>query len=191
MPHPHEQKLHEVVNSLTSESFKSFVAARIAGTSRSPPSASPAPPPRVSLNRSLRLIVDLGVPLSSPGSRRGSGSEYPAIHPWVCSVRLRTSGVSVTASRPEPQSICHEGHDCTKLRFHIRVIIIPGDSRPSSKLFCWDARRIDFSCSEYSETPRVRRYEKIGRLLECASLLPRPRIRKSSPGARLSFHVRL
>jgi hypothetical protein len=37
MPHPHEQKLHEVVNSLTSESFKSFVAARIAGTSMSPP----------------------------------------------------------------------------------------------------------------------------------------------------------
>ena len=36
MPHPHEQKLHEVVNSLTSESFKSFVAARTAETSRSP-----------------------------------------------------------------------------------------------------------------------------------------------------------
>src|SRR4029077_16395199 len=65
MPHPHEQKLHEVVNSLISESFKSFVAARIAGTSRSPPSASPAPPPRVSLNRSLRLIVGLGGPLPS------------------------------------------------------------------------------------------------------------------------------
>ena len=60
MPHPHEQKLQEVVNSLTSESFRSCVAARIAGTSRSPPSASPDPPPRVSLNRSLRLIVDLG-----------------------------------------------------------------------------------------------------------------------------------
>src|SRR6185295_5346326 len=55
IPHPHEQKLHEVVNSLTSESFKSFVAARTAETSRSPPSASPAPPPRVSFNRSLRL----------------------------------------------------------------------------------------------------------------------------------------
>ena len=61
MPHPHEQKLHEVVNSLTSESFKSFVAARTAGTSRSPPSASPAPPPKVSLSRSLRLIADFGV----------------------------------------------------------------------------------------------------------------------------------
>src|SRR6188768_3797096 len=60
MPHPHEQKLHEVVNSLTSESFRSFVAARIAGTSRSPPTASPAPPPKVSLNRSLRLIVGAG-----------------------------------------------------------------------------------------------------------------------------------
>src|SRR5580765_521011 len=67
MPHPHEQKLHEVVNSLTSESFKSFVAARIAGTSRSPPSASPASPQRVSLNRSLRLIVNLGVPPPSTG----------------------------------------------------------------------------------------------------------------------------
>src|SRR5258707_2405268 len=67
MPQPHEQKLQEVVNSLTCESFKSFVAARIAGTSRSPPSASPAPPPRVSLNRSLRLIVDLGVPRPSSG----------------------------------------------------------------------------------------------------------------------------
>src|SRR4029077_12744724 len=67
MPHPHEQKLHEVVNSLTSESFNSFVAARIAGTSRSPPSASPAPPPRVSRKRALRLIVDLGVPLPSTG----------------------------------------------------------------------------------------------------------------------------
>ena len=59
-PHPHEQKLHEVVNSLTAESFKSFVAARIAGTSRSPPSASPAPPPRVNLNRSLRVMLGVG-----------------------------------------------------------------------------------------------------------------------------------
>ena len=58
MPHPHEQKLQEVVNSLTSESFRSFVAARIAGTSSSPPSASPAPPPMVSLNSSRRLNVD-------------------------------------------------------------------------------------------------------------------------------------
>src|SRR6185295_19632163 len=67
MPHPHEQKLQEVVNSLTSESFRSFVAARIAGTSRSPPSASPAPPPKVSFNRSRRLIVGLGVPRPSAG----------------------------------------------------------------------------------------------------------------------------
>src|SRR5258705_10763163 len=67
MPHPHEQKLHEVVNSLTSESFKSFVAARTAETSRRPPSASPAPPPRVSFNRSLRLTIDVGVPLPSTG----------------------------------------------------------------------------------------------------------------------------
>ena len=55
MPHPHEQKLHEVVNSLTSESFKSFVAARIAGTSRSPPIANPVPPPTVNFSQSLRF----------------------------------------------------------------------------------------------------------------------------------------
>jgi hypothetical protein len=60
MPQPHEQKLQEVVNSLTSASFKSLVAARMAGTSSSPPTASPAPPPNVSLNRSLRLRVGLG-----------------------------------------------------------------------------------------------------------------------------------
>src|SRR5580765_2687668 len=68
MPHPHEQKLHEVVNSLTFESFKSFVAARIAGTSKSPPSASPDPPPKVSRNKSRRLIVGLGVPPSNDSS---------------------------------------------------------------------------------------------------------------------------
>ena len=82
MPHPHEQKLHEVVNSLTSESFRSFVAARIAGTSRSPPSASPDPPPRVSLNRSLRLIDELGVPPPSAGLSEGfwSGRIQRFIH---------------------------------------------------------------------------------------------------------------
>ena len=79
MPQPHEQKLHEVVNSLTSESFKSFVAARIAGTSRSPPTASPAPPPTVSLNRSLRVIV-----------RRRIAS---VDHPWVSSVRAKQAHV--------------------------------------------------------------------------------------------------
>src|SRR5436190_21850957 len=66
MPQPHEQKLQDVVNSLTADSFKSFVAARIAGTSTSPPSASPAPPPNVSLNRSLRLMVALGARSDSP-----------------------------------------------------------------------------------------------------------------------------
>ena len=57
IPQPHEQKLQEVVNSLTSASFNSFVAARTAGQSRSPPTASPAPPPKVSLKRSLRLTA--------------------------------------------------------------------------------------------------------------------------------------
>ena len=59
MPQPHEQKLQEVVNSLTFDSFRSAVAARIARTSRSPPSANPDPPPSVSLNRSRRLIDDV------------------------------------------------------------------------------------------------------------------------------------
>src|SRR6188508_2396823 len=74
MPHPHEQKLHEVVNSLTSESFMSCVAARIAGTSMSPPSASPDPPAKVSLKRSLRLIVEGGEPLRSAELWEGFGS---------------------------------------------------------------------------------------------------------------------
>src|SRR5262245_34607411 len=56
MPHPHEQKLQEVVNSVTFESFSFCVAALIVGTSISPPSASPTPPPTVALNHSLRLI---------------------------------------------------------------------------------------------------------------------------------------
>ena len=51
-PHLHEQKLQEEVNSLTSESFKSFVAARIAGTSSSPPIANPVPPPTVNFSKS-------------------------------------------------------------------------------------------------------------------------------------------
>src|SRR5215469_5728432 len=56
MPHPHEQKLQEVVNSLTCESFRLFVAALIVGTSRSPPSASAALPPTLALSHSLRLM---------------------------------------------------------------------------------------------------------------------------------------
>src|SRR3954466_23015 len=73
MPQPHEQKLHEVVNSLTAESFRSLVAARTAETSRRPPSASPAPPPRVSLSRSRRLTADFGLPLSSRESSESCG----------------------------------------------------------------------------------------------------------------------
>ena len=45
MPQPHEQKLQEVVNSLTSESFNFWVFARTAATSTRPPSATPAQPP--------------------------------------------------------------------------------------------------------------------------------------------------
>src|SRR5215472_3205422 len=44
MPHPHEQKLQDVVNSLTSESLRDRVLARTAGTSMGPLKASPAQP---------------------------------------------------------------------------------------------------------------------------------------------------
>jgi hypothetical protein len=56
MPHPHEQKLQEVVNSLTFESFSPCVAALIVGTSTRLPRASPTPPLKLALNQSLRLI---------------------------------------------------------------------------------------------------------------------------------------
>src|SRR5215472_13983706 len=56
MPHPHEQKLHEVVNSLIFESFSFCVAALIVGTSMRLPRASPTPPPTLALNQSLRVI---------------------------------------------------------------------------------------------------------------------------------------
>src|SRR6516164_8081470 len=44
MPHPHEQKLQDVVNSLTSESLRDRVLARTAGTSMRLLKASPAQP---------------------------------------------------------------------------------------------------------------------------------------------------
>ena len=56
MPHPHEQKLQEVVNSLTFESFNFFVAALNVGKSNSPPSASPALPPTAVFSQSLRFM---------------------------------------------------------------------------------------------------------------------------------------
>src|SRR3954469_10508159 len=55
MPQPHEQKLHEGVNSLTSDSFRLAVPACRAGQSRRPPTARPVPPPNVSFNKSRRL----------------------------------------------------------------------------------------------------------------------------------------
>jgi hypothetical protein len=55
MPQPHEQKLQEVVNSLTSESFIICVLARTASISTKAPSASPAQPPAAVLNHSLRV----------------------------------------------------------------------------------------------------------------------------------------
>ena len=55
MPQPHEQKLQEVVNSLTFESFSICVLARTASTSTKALSASPAQPPAAVLNHSLRV----------------------------------------------------------------------------------------------------------------------------------------
>src|SRR5688572_7876064 len=73
MPHPHEQKLQEVVNSLTSESFSSFVAALTAERSTSPSSARPAPPHSVRPNSSLRL-TDAPRTSSAPSGIRGRSS---------------------------------------------------------------------------------------------------------------------
>jgi hypothetical protein len=58
MPQPHEQKLQDVVNSLTSESFSFLVSARAAGKSIKVPSAKPAQPPAVVLNHSLRETLE-------------------------------------------------------------------------------------------------------------------------------------
>src|SRR5215472_668390 len=55
IPHPHEQKLQEVVNSLTLESFNSSVAALTAVTSISPSTARPIAPPTLAFIQSLRL----------------------------------------------------------------------------------------------------------------------------------------
>ena len=55
IPQPQEQKLHEVVNSLTSESFIALVAARAAGTSTRPARVSPPAPRKPSPRRSRRL----------------------------------------------------------------------------------------------------------------------------------------
>src|SRR5215475_4978839 len=56
MPHPQEQKLHEVVNSWTLESFRFLAAARTVDISSRPLSARPALPPSVMFNHSLRVI---------------------------------------------------------------------------------------------------------------------------------------
>src|SRR5882672_2104074 len=105
MPHPQEQKLHEVVNSLTSESFNCLVADRIAGTSTSRLSASPPPPPRVSRSRSRRLMVELGVPLTSIGLaerfRVGASSDSS----MGFSVRLQERGRSGRPSGDRPRPV--------------------------------------------------------------------------------------
>ena len=55
MPQPHEQKLHEVVNSVTLVSFSFWASALTAGKSITPPNARPMPPPIATFNQSLRL----------------------------------------------------------------------------------------------------------------------------------------
>src|ERR1700761_5232738 len=60
MPQPQEQKLQEVVNSLTSESFNFCVLARTAATSTRPPKASPAQRLAPVLNHCLR-VTPVGV----------------------------------------------------------------------------------------------------------------------------------
>src|SRR6187431_1338999 len=101
MPQPHEQKLHEVVNSLTFESFISCVAVRIARTSRSSPSASPAPPATVRRKRSRRLIWEADREWESPGISEGSAAE--ASEAWDASesaapVEIRRGGASRKSS---------------------------------------------------------------------------------------------
>src|SRR3954469_19152655 len=56
MPHPHEQKLHEVVNSLTFASLSSWLAALTLERSRISASASPTPPPTAIFNQLRRLM---------------------------------------------------------------------------------------------------------------------------------------
>src|SRR5262249_50184516 len=88
IPHPHEQKLQEVVNSLTFESFNSFVAALTAATSISPPIASPTLPPTLALNHSLRPIVresrgQLSVSLARVKACRPKSSSISFIVRWL------------------------------------------------------------------------------------------------------------
>src|SRR5215467_6415492 len=72
MPHPQEQKLHEVVNSWIWESFRSFAAALTSAAFRTPSRARPAPPQRVSLSRSRRLTEGARPPDEAVLSERWS-----------------------------------------------------------------------------------------------------------------------
>src|SRR3954447_26730499 len=99
MPQPHEQKLHEVVNSLTFASLKVFAAAFTAGTSRRPPSASPVPPPSVVFSQSRRLRVGSGgrCRFSMAFPLRGSTPEgKPCAAAFRAHIRVRW----IAASRP-------------------------------------------------------------------------------------------
>ena len=70
MPHPQEQKLQEVVTSVTLASFTSLVAARTAATSITPSSARPTEPPAASCSQRRRLNGALSPPevLGSSGT---------------------------------------------------------------------------------------------------------------------------
>ncbi len=71
MPHPHEQKLHEVVNSVTCATFNFSVAAATVGRSSNPLSANPAPAPAANRNRSRRLTA------AAPGLRASAAVCLP------------------------------------------------------------------------------------------------------------------
>jgi len=59
MPHPQEQKLQDVVISVTLASFTSLVAARTAATSITPSSARPTVPPAAICSQRRRLNIPI------------------------------------------------------------------------------------------------------------------------------------
>src|SRR5262245_37983703 len=96
MPHPHEQKLQEVVNSLTFDSLNVCAAAFTAATSSTPSSARPRLPPAAAFNQSRRLTVTFRSPLESIGILRLTA----VVWKWGASVvQLRCHALDNQASR--------------------------------------------------------------------------------------------
>src|SRR5215471_374559 len=106
MPHPHEQKLHDVVNSATFASLSCSVAAATAGMSTMPESARPTPPPTVTFSQSRRL-TEVG---SLTGELRTSMG-------FSANVRHRTSG--------------HRGPQLCVLTDDLRHVVVPTCRRVS------------------------------------------------------------